>query len=568
MLHSEAYTLVTTSSHHQSLDDYVDVKSGKAYDLNVYLQAALRRQYPELALTSTVDRNINLLAFAFAGHATATLDIVDESVLRTRYVSGTSVSESRTFAKYLYRWGDEYFIVYVVHISYFETRQYILKEPAEGETTMSMNGKTDELLWAIGKWQIPPPPGDKWVYVYDNGYWFRSRALYEQAKNASWDDVILNEGMKKQITTLMHKFFDSREIYKNLGVPWKRGVIFHGPAGNGKTISIKALMNSLFRSNGLSIPSLYVKSATSTWSIRRVFQQARYMSPCLLIFEDIDTIVTKNTRSYFFNEVDGLEDNDGIFMVASTNHLDKLDAGLSSRPSRFDRKYLFPLPSEEERKLYCQFWRRRLKEKKVDVEFPAKICPAAVLITDGFSFAYMQEAFVATLLAIALRRSDGDEGEEMKEAWDYSGDAGDKDLNDYELWRELKKTIKALRNDMGNDAEKGKDKSSVEDDAFSKELALEMEAQAPAADPRSFEGQPPLPLRPADSGIGKQLEGPPFREPQVQVDFQNVPIITEENTFIPQTSHICGSGVPVDCQGAWVSTYEKTPIQQFEEAGT
>lgn len=57
MLHSEAYTLVTTSSHHQNLDDYVDVKSGKAYDLNVYLQAALRRQYPELALTSTVDRN-------------------------------------------------------------------------------------------------------------------------------------------------------------------------------------------------------------------------------------------------------------------------------------------------------------------------------------------------------------------------------------------------------------------------------------------------------------------------------------------------------------------------------
>lgn len=190
---------------------------------------------------------------------------------------------------------------------------------------MSSNGKTDELIRTIGKWQIPPPPGDKWVYVYD-GYWFRSKALYEQVKDASWDDVILNEKMKKQITGLMHKFFDSRDIYKNLGVPWKRGVIFHGrltrisnhrshglstvfddhigPAGNGKTISIKALMNSLFRSDGLSIPSLYVKSATSTYSIRNVFQQARYMSPCLLIFEDIDTVVTNSTRSYFFNEVD------------------------------------------------------------------------------------------------------------------------------------------------------------------------------------------------------------------------------------------------------------------------
>ena len=172
---------------------------------------------------------VNLLAFAFAGHATATVDIVDESVLRTRYFSGSSsLAESRSFAKYLYKWSDEYFIVYIVQVGYYQM-QYIFKEPSEGagETVMSANGKTDELIRAIGIWQIPPPPGDKWVYVYD-GYWFRSRALYEQIKNASWDDVILNERMKKQITGLMHKFFDSRDIYKNLGVPWKRGVIFHG----------------------------------------------------------------------------------------------------------------------------------------------------------------------------------------------------------------------------------------------------------------------------------------------------------------------------------------------------
>ncbi|KAL8994793.1 MAG: hypothetical protein Q9169_005329 [Polycauliona sp. 2 TL-2023] len=566
MLDSEAYTLVTTSSHHQNYDDYVAVKSGKDSDLNVSLEAALRRQYPELALTSTVSRNVNLLAFAFAGHASATLDIVDESVLRTRYVSGASLRESRTFAKYLYKWGDEYFIVYIVYINYYETRQYILREPSEGETAMSSNGRTDELLKAIGKWQIPPPAGDKWVYVYD-GYWFRSRALYDQVKNASWDDVILNEGMKKQITSLMHKFFDSREIYKNLGVSWKRGVIFHGPAGNGKTISIKALMNSLFRSNGLSIPSLYVKSATSTYSIRSVFQQARYMSPCLLIFEDIDTIVTKNTRSYFFNEVDGLENNDGIFMVASTNHLDKLDAGLSSRPSRFDRKYLFPLPSEEERKLYCQFWRRRLKKKEVDVEFPAKICPAAALITDGFSFAYMQEAFVATLLAIALRRSDGDDGKEIdkvEESQDHSGDDGDRDLNDYELWRELKKTIKALRDDMGNESGKDIDKSSSEDDAFSKELDQEREAQAPTANPKVVEGQTPLPLQPAEIDIGKQLEGLPVGGPRVQVDFQNVPIITEENTFIPEISQTSETLAQAKLQGRPVMTEERTTIQRFD----
>ncbi|KAL8772991.1 MAG: hypothetical protein Q9209_002011 [Squamulea sp. 1 TL-2023] len=560
MLDTEAYTLVTTSSQHQNVDDYVEVNSGKGYNLNVYLQAALRRQYPELALTVTVANNVSLLSFAFAGHATATLDIVDESIVRTRYVFGTSLGESRTFAKYLYKWGNEYFIIYIVYISYYETRQYILKEPSEGETIMSSNGKTDELLRTIGQWQIPPPPGDKWVYVYD-GYWFRSKALYEQVKNASWDNVILNEGMKKQITSLMHKFFDSREIYKNLGVPWKRGVIFHGPAGNGKTISIKALMNSLFRSDGLSIPSLYVKSATSTYDIRRVFQQARYMSPCLLIFEDIDTVVTKNTRSYFFNEVDGLENNDGIFMVASTNHLDKLDAGLSSRPSRFDRKYLFPLPSEEERRLYCQFWRKRLQEKKVEVEFPAKICPAAALITDGFSFAYMQEAFVATLLAIALKRSDGEEDDKVEEGWDHTGDDGDKDLDEYELWRELKKTIKSLRDDMSNDPDKSK--SSIDDDVFFQKLALEREAQAPAADPKPPTGQSPLPLRPIEGGNGNRHEAPCVQGPGMQVDFQNVPIITEMDSFMPDTSSTRGMAMQADCQGEPVITEEKDFIQKF-----
>lgn len=207
--------------------------------------------------------------------------------------------EGRTFAKYNYKWGVEYFIVYVVQKGYVQL-QYILKDPAEGENVMSRNGVTDALIATVGKWQ---KPDDKYVYVYD-GYWQMSRALYNEVVKANWEDVILNEDMKKTITELMHKFFDSEDIYKDLGVPWKRGVIFHGPAGNGKTISIKALMHSLFKSSGDSIPSLYVKAAPRTWDIRNIFVQARYMAPCLLIFEDIDTIVTPDSRSYFFNEVD------------------------------------------------------------------------------------------------------------------------------------------------------------------------------------------------------------------------------------------------------------------------
>lgn len=62
------------------------------------------------------------------------------------------------------------------------------------------------------------------------------------------------------------------------------------------------------------------------------------MAPCLLIFEDLDSMIDDDNRSYFLNEVDGMDTNDGLLMIATTNHFDKLDPGLSNRPSRFDRK--------------------------------------------------------------------------------------------------------------------------------------------------------------------------------------------------------------------------------------
>jgi SpoVK/Ycf46/Vps4 family AAA+-type ATPase len=191
------------------------------------------------------------------------------------------------------------------------------------------------------------------------------------------------------------------------------------------------------------IPTLYVKQAPATYYIRSVFTFARYMSPCLLVLEDIETIVTPATRSYFFNEVDGLENNDGIMMVASTNYLDRLDPGLTKRPSRFDRKYLFPLPNEKERELYAQFWRRKLKDKK-DIKFPEKLCPAMAKITSEFSFAYMQEVFVSTLLEMARRRTDGINSSYLEELDDDAGD----DLDQYELWTVFKQQVKALRQDM------------------------------------------------------------------------------------------------------------------------
>lgn len=65
------------------------------------------------------------------------------------------------------------------------------------------------------------------------------------------------------------------------------------------------------------------------YSVMQIFLKARQFAPCYLVFEDLDTIVSDSVRSYFLNEVDGLKNNDGIFMIGSTNHLDRLDPGIS-----------------------------------------------------------------------------------------------------------------------------------------------------------------------------------------------------------------------------------------------
>jgi transitional endoplasmic reticulum ATPase len=78
-------------------------------------------------------------------------------------------------------------------------------------------------------------------------------------------------------------------------------------------------------SRSIPIPALYIKALVSQyfrseWSLHLVFTKARQVAPCLLVFEDIDSLVTDEIRSYFFNELDGLQSNEGIVIIGSTNN--------------------------------------------------------------------------------------------------------------------------------------------------------------------------------------------------------------------------------------------------------
>ncbi|MFN8005346.1 MAG: ATP-binding protein [Acidobacteriota bacterium] len=231
------------------------------------------------------------------------------------------------------------------------------------------------------------------IMVFENGYWQKSQELYQAIQSASFDNLILPPQFKQEFREDLSRFFASREMYEELGVPWKRGVLLIGPPGNGKTHAVKAIVNYLGNT------CLYVKTFANQHgdetAIKAVFDMARQMAPCVLVLEDLDSLVNRGTRSFFLNELDGFTKNSGIAVVATTNYPEKLDPAILNRPSRFDHKYYFKLPTEAERLAFLMFWNQ---SAKTQLQLSDRGAKEIALLTDGFSFAYLKELVLSSLM--------------------------------------------------------------------------------------------------------------------------------------------------------------------------
>ncbi len=241
------------------------------------------------------------------------------------------------------------------------------------------------------------------VLVYANGCWNKSKELYAAIERARFEDVVLAPGLADRLCKDFDGFLASREQYEAWGIPWKRGALFVGPPGNGKTSAIKALVRHL------RLPCLYVQSFVAPnlppqVAIREVFDRARRTAPCVIVLEDLDALVTDETRSFFLNELDGFAGNAGIVTIGSTNHADRLDPAIVDRPSRFDRKYHFDLPGTDERRRYVMSWVARLPPA---LALAPDDVDAVAGLTDGFSFAYLKELFASALMRLT---GDADRG--------------------------------------------------------------------------------------------------------------------------------------------------------------
>jgi AAA+ superfamily predicted ATPase len=240
------------------------------------------------------------------------------------------------------------------------------------------------------------------ILVFSEGHWSKSEELFQSIRSSCLDNIILEGELKSEIVRDFRNFFESSERYDKFKIPWKRGVLFLGSPGNGKTHMVKALVNEL------KLPCLYVRSFKTEYEsshtcIRRAFKRARDTAPCLLILEDLDSLVDDENRSFFLNEMDGFFANRGILTLATTNHPERLDPAILDRPSRFDRKYTFNLPAFEERVSYIRMMNLELESKLRLTDPDVETIAGA---TEEFSFAYLKELFLSTIMSWVNSSSD------------------------------------------------------------------------------------------------------------------------------------------------------------------
>ena len=187
------------------------------------------------------------------------------------------------------------------------------------------------------------------------------REVLVETPNIGWNDVGGLETVKQELKEAVEWPLKYPDAFLRLGIKPPKGILLYGPPGTGKTLLAKAIAKeseaNFIQVKGPSLLSMWV--GKSEEGIRKVFNRARQVSPCIVFFDEIDSLagkrglemgtkVTERVLNQMLSEMDGIEDLSNVIVIGATNRPDMLDSALL-RPGRFDRILLVGAPSKEGR---------------------------------------------------------------------------------------------------------------------------------------------------------------------------------------------------------------------------
>merc|ERR1719388_192872 len=184
------------------------------------------------------------------------------------------------------------------------------------------------------------------------------RETVVEVPNVKWDDIGGLEETKRNLQEMILYPIEHPEKFEKFGMQPSRGVLFYGPPGCGKTMLAKAVATEC-SANFVSIKGpelLTMWFGESEANVREVFDKARSAAPCVLFFDELDSIGTARGSSagdaggagdrvmnQLLTEIDGVGVKKNVFFIGATNRPELLDEALL-RPGRLDQLIYIPLP--------------------------------------------------------------------------------------------------------------------------------------------------------------------------------------------------------------------------------
>merc|ERR1711935_30329 len=226
------------------------------------------------------------------------------------------------------------------------------------------------------------------------------REMKVEIPNVTWADIGGLEKVKQELKETIQYPLDYPEKFDKFGLPPSKGVLFYGPPGCGKTLLAKAVANEC-QANFISIKGpelLTMWFGESEANVREVFDKARQAAPCVLFFDELDSIAkargggtggdaggaSDRIINQVLTEMDGMGAKKNVFIIGATNRPDIIDPAVL-RPGRLDQLMYIPLPDEGSRlSIFKANLRKSPIDPEVDIEHLARV-------TKGFSGADLTE---------------------------------------------------------------------------------------------------------------------------------------------------------------------------------